>query len=218
MQVWEKSTRRPIKYTELPEVMCLADLQLQLRGVVLGDNSHFVSLVLVNDNWLWYDGIGQKLQVFSRNDSKGQLPGFSCSLMFYEVTPLNKKGEKLITGNGEVPPSPESDSSISLDLLAMERKLTARPNKSPHPHDTVSNDDSLSDNSDDRDSCNELLARATKLTTGSKKNRRRTAPLDSKLDLAQEQDETQVAEIVRANMKQNSQTSLSASTNMSPAQ
>jgi hypothetical protein len=58
MEVWEKSHRRPIKYTELPESMWLANLQLQLRGVVLGDNSHFVSPLLVNENWLWYGRIG----------------------------------------------------------------------------------------------------------------------------------------------------------------
>jgi hypothetical protein len=129
--------------------------------------------------------------------------------MFYEVTPMNKDGERLITGHGGVPPSPESD-SISLDLLAMERMLSARPSKSPHHQGTVNNDDSLSNDSDKSDSCDELLARATKLSTGSKKSQRRPAPLDSQLDQAQEPNETQVCENVSASMKQNSEPSLTA--------
>ena len=96
MQIRERKyrvNRKPIKYTDLPEIMWVANLQFQLRGVVLGDNSHFISLVLINDNWLWYDGLGTKLQVFGRYDSGGQSDVYSCSLMFYEVTPMDKEAE-----------------------------------------------------------------------------------------------------------------------------
>jgi hypothetical protein len=95
--------RRPIKYTELPEEMIVGHLKFQLRGVVLGNNHHFISLVFVENMWLWYDGIsnygqpGPQLMVFSRYDSGGQTSSYSCSLMYYEVTPLSDEGATLIS-------------------------------------------------------------------------------------------------------------------------
>ena len=65
--------------------------------------------MLINDNWLWYDGLGTKLQVFGRYDSGGQSDAYSCSLMFYEVNPMDKEAEKLIAGNDDINPSHDSD-------------------------------------------------------------------------------------------------------------
>jgi hypothetical protein len=94
---------RPIKYTELPEEMIVGHLKFQLRGVVLANTQHFISLVFVENMLLWYDGMsnygqpGPQLMVFSRYDSGGQTSSYSSSLMYYKVTPLNDEGATLIS-------------------------------------------------------------------------------------------------------------------------
>ena len=69
-----------------------------LRGVVMGNTSHFISMVLIEDQWLWYDGMGssQTLKVFDMNDSGGQTGKYVLSCVFYEVQPVNKDGELLM--------------------------------------------------------------------------------------------------------------------------
>jgi hypothetical protein len=85
--------------------MTVRSLRFILRAVVMGDSSHFVSMVLIDDQWLFYDGMGRcgsgiripKLQVFDRGVRPSYLASFTMSCIFYEVQPIDGSGATLMS-------------------------------------------------------------------------------------------------------------------------
>jgi hypothetical protein len=92
-------------YSMLPDTMTIRSLRFILRAVVMGDTRHFVSMVLIDNQWLFYDGMGRyesgiripKLQVFGRNERPDNLDGFSMSCIFNEVQPIDETGVDLMS-------------------------------------------------------------------------------------------------------------------------
>jgi hypothetical protein len=46
-------------HSQLPDTMTIRSLRFILRAVVMGNSSHFVSMVLIDNQWLFYDGMGR---------------------------------------------------------------------------------------------------------------------------------------------------------------
>ena len=67
----------------------------------MGNVNHFISMVLVEGLWLFYDGMGifrnaeniPYLRVLDRNARPEALKYFTLSCIFYEVHPLDLMGE-----------------------------------------------------------------------------------------------------------------------------
>jgi hypothetical protein len=71
----------------------------------MGNSTHFVSMVLIDNQWLFYDGMGRydtgiqipKLKVFDRRERSCCLASFTLSCIFYEVQPIDKISATLMS-------------------------------------------------------------------------------------------------------------------------
>ena len=86
-----------VKYTALPHTMFVGKHKFILRGIVMGNGTHFIAMVLIDNKWLWYDGIGRNggpaLQVFEVDDPGRQTGSYGLTCLYYEIVPLDEEGE-----------------------------------------------------------------------------------------------------------------------------
>jgi hypothetical protein len=120
-------------YTSLPETMTVGPLRFILRGVTMCNSSHFKGMVLIQNQWLLYDGMGPVLsrdiripymQLFDSGTRHESLMYYKMSCIFYEVRPLDAWGDTLMCKDdpGSVGQGKENETEGATDATPAVKK------------------------------------------------------------------------------------------------